>query len=275
KPGERVFCFVPESGRFTVSYLMFTVVDSAEARTTSLPAVAPPHAATDVEPGALADLLGELAQVWHEYRSRAWRTQLIQRIMSGTLSRPDYLNWMSCWIPQVREGSRWMRTAVSNVHPPFELLAALIGAHADDEQFDFRILFDDYQLAGGVAPKIEALRRNPGGEALNAFMYASAAKRNPVGMLGAIYIIEGTGHRIVPQLLPRLRGQLDLPERCYRFLHYHGENDVNHLERWLNAVRLVLAENPSGAAAKSIAATARATADLYLLQLGQALDPVC
>lgn len=83
------------------------------------------------------------------------------------------------------------------------------------------------------------MRRNPGGEALNAYLHGLAATSNPIGLLGAIYIIEGTGQRIVPSLLPLLRAALPRPD-AFRFLEYHGANDENHLERWLIAVQMAL-----------------------------------
>lgn len=67
--------------------------------------VMPPHSANAAQAALVATLLRELAGIWHDYRSRAWRTRLIRRINSGTLTRENYLRWMACWIPQVREGS--------------------------------------------------------------------------------------------------------------------------------------------------------------------------
>jgi 3-oxoacyl-[acyl-carrier-protein] synthase-3 len=179
---------------------------------------------------------------------------------------------MEQWIPQVREGSKWMRRAVTNLQEPYEALRAIISEHAGEEQNDFNVLFDDYRLAGGSIESIELLRRNAGGEALNAFMYARAAQANPVGLLGGIYIVEGTGNRIIPVLLPMLKAQLHLPVDAYRFLTYHGENDPRHLERWLGAVALTLssADDPNAVAA-DIANTARTVANLYLMQLEHVL----
>jgi 3-oxoacyl-[acyl-carrier-protein] synthase-3 len=99
-------------------------------------------------------------------------------------------------------------------------------------------------LAGGTANAIEDLRRNPGGEALNAYMHSLASQPNPLGLLGAIYIIEGTGQRIIPALLPLLQQQLDLPPQAFRFLTYHGDNDVSHLARWLSAVEMAIELSP-------------------------------
>jgi 3-oxoacyl-[acyl-carrier-protein] synthase-3 len=271
KRGEQVMCFVPESGRFTVGYLLMEMAGAAAAAASpaaggqpSLPA--PPH-----DPAAAADplmqrMLRELAGVWHDYRSRAWRAPIVSRIVRGGITHGEFVRWMEDWIPQVQQGSVWMRKAAANLDAAHARLRALVTAHAGDEQYDFRILFDDYRRAGGPVARIEDLRRNPGGEALNAYLHARAGRPNPVGLLGSIYIIEGTGQRIVPALLPALRRQLALPLEAVRFLHYHGENDVNHLARWLECAGLAL-ETGGADAAGDIVDTARKTAQLYLMQL--------
>jgi 3-oxoacyl-[acyl-carrier-protein] synthase III len=267
KPGQRILCFVPESGRFSVSFMLLEVVQS-EGGARSLP-IAPPHEASSASSSGAQRVIKELASVWHEYRSRAWRTRLIRKITTGHFTGADYVKWMSCWIPQVREGSRWMSAGADNLEAQHLALAALVRKHAGEERNDFKILFEDYRSAGGTASSIEELRRNPGGEALNAYMHALASQPNPLGLLGAIYIIEGTGQRIIPALLPLLQQQLDLPTQAFRFLTYHGDNDVAHLARWLSAVEMAIALNPG--CEQTIIDVARATAELYVLQMEHVL----
>lgn len=264
QPGQRILCFVPESGRFTVAFMMFEVVKSdGDASKVDVP---PPHLPASAAAPRLRTLLTALASIWHDYRSRAWRTTMIRKITTGQFAPADYVRWMACWIPQVREGSQWMRTGAEHLDARHSALAQLVRKHAGEEQFDYKILFDNYRRAGGDAPSIDALMRNPGGEALNSYMHALARQPNPIGLLGAIYIIEGTGQRIIPALLPLLREQLDIPEQAFRFLAYHGENDASHLARWLTAVEMALELDPADAADR-IATVARSTAELYLLQM--------
>lgn len=279
KPGEQVFCYVPESGRFMAAYMLFEVeaveappvmVAPRAAATAAATAddelvIAPPHDPA-AAPAGLGALLTELAAIWHDYRSRVWRTPLVRQIRERRFAVPDYLNWMEQWVPQVREGSLWMREGAASLSEPYQALSSLIGVHAGEEQNDFQILFSDYRKAGGTVERIEDLRRNPGGEALNAYLHALAATRDPIGLLGAIYIIEGTGQRIVPALLPLLKASLRLPPDAFRFLEYHGHNDENHLNRWLFAVEMVMAVEGQARAARQIADTARHTAALYLMQ---------
>jgi 3-oxoacyl-[acyl-carrier-protein] synthase-3 len=269
KPGERILCFVPESGRFTVGYLLLEVAAPAGADkkvSGEQSLLQPPHDPDAALSAPMRSLLRELAEIWHDYRSRAWRSPIIARIVRGRLRPEDLLRWMGDWIPQVREGSLWMRKAASRLDERYARVRELVAAHAGDEQFDFKILFDDYRRAGGAAASIDELRRNAGGEALNAFLHARAGQENPVGLLGAIYIIEGTGQRIVPALLPEIRRQLKLPPQALRFLQYHGENDANHLARWLECVSHAI-DAGGQAVADDIVTTARNTAQLYLLQL--------
>ncbi|MBB6577363.1 3-oxoacyl-[acyl-carrier-protein] synthase-3 [Comamonas odontotermitis] len=292
KAGDTMLCFVPESGRFTAGYMLLEVEHAApssqatvssfvqkpapatEALTAASSAsalIAPPHDPASA-PQALAPLLTELASIWHDYRSQVWRTPLVRRIRSGHMKTDDYLCWMRQWIPQVREGSLWMREGAASLTGDYAALAALMGVHAGEEQNDFKILHQDYLNAGGTITNIDALQRNPGGQALNSYLHSLAATTNPIGLLGAIYIIEGTGQRIVPSLLPLLRQSLDLGPECFRFLEYHGANDENHLERWLMAVQMVMALDTTGDAPRAIAATARHTAQLYLMQFAHILE---
>ncbi|AOX99995.1 StlD/DarB family beta-ketosynthase [Jeongeupia sp. USM3] len=273
RPGEQILCFIPESGRISAAYMLLEAeaADAALAPPrvpvetpagTPAAGIAAPHDPATA-PAPLQPLLTQLAGLWQDYRSQVWRSPVVHQLVAGRFDVAAYRNWTAQWVPQVREGSLWMREAVASLTGPYALLAQLIETHAGEEQNDFMILYQDYLAAGGSQP-LDALRRNPGGEALNAYLHALAATDNPVGLLGAIYIIEGTGQRIVPALLPLLRRQLDLPPAAFRFLEYHGANDEHHLARWLAAVEIVLDIDP--AAAPAILATARRTAQLYLMQ---------
>lgn len=270
KAGEKIFCFVPESGRFTVSYLQLTVVENTNDHVTEKTiAIKPPHQVQTGQSPLTQKLLQDLSAIWHDYRSSIWRTPIVKKILTNSFSHEDYIQWMSCWIPQVREGSLWMKEASEHLSNEYQSLQQLIQMHAGEEQNDFRMLFENYLAAGGKEKSIEKLRRNPGGEALNAYMYSQAKQTDAFGLLGGIYIIEGTGQRIIPALLPLMRRQIKLPDNCFTFLNYHGENDINHLQRWLTAVDMVLSiSSPEKARehVNAIVSNATHVSKLYQLQ---------
>ncbi len=271
KVGDQIFGFVPESGRFSVAYFLLEVVDGhqqpimIEAIPTLINNFELPPApiSADGETGDVANMLQSLMGVWHDYRSAVFRTDITSAVMQRKLSIEDYLAWMECWIPQVREGSLWMRRAVSSMSAEYKELAKLVQLHAGEEQLDWQVLYQDYQNAGGTL-KADHLKRNPGGEALNAYMHAYAARPNPVGLLGGIYIIEGTGQRIIPTLLPHIKESLKVNSSLLKFIEYHGENDQAHMARWLSAVKMVAEIEPQ--AMQEVVRVAETVAALYLQQ---------
>lgn len=270
KLGDEIFGFVPESGRFSVAYFLLEVVDAQhEPKAINNPIklmvedLPEPPITADGESGQVAEVLQGLMQVWHDYRSAVFRTDMVNALMQNSFNINHYLSWMESWIPQVREGSLWMRRAISSMGPAYQALAEVIHTHAGEEQLDWQILYQDYRQAGGTLPA-SALSRNPGGEALNAFMHAYASQPDPIGLLGGIYIIEGTGQRIIPTLLPRIKDGLAHSPSTLKFIEYHGENDQAHMLRWLNAVKMVIALEPNSA--HEIVKVADTVSKLYLQQ---------
>jgi len=105
--GEQIFCYVPESGRFTAAYLLFEVEDvnadetasahrvaAPVSRAADLDEIAPPHDPAKA-PEGLGPLLAELAAIWHDYRSRVWRTPLVRSVRERTIDTQGYVNWMA------------------------------------------------------------------------------------------------------------------------------------------------------------------------------------
>jgi hypothetical protein len=101
-------------------------------------------------------------------------------------------------------------------------------------------------------------------------MYFASSRPNPVGLLGAMFIIEGLGQRLALPWSKAIQDQLGLRDEAITFLRYHGENDDDHLAMFEDALRLAVRDRPTG---EDIVRHARVTARLYRLQLEE-LDNV-
>lgn len=278
KIGDKILCFIPESGRFSVGFILMEVCGPQDNKKSlpklefnAEPLVGPPVDPATAPSDKLRHVLLDLADIWHQYRSKVWRTAYFSKITQNKLQKEDYLKWIENWVPQVREGSQWMRTAIRNMQEPFHDLKDLIEIHASEEQNDWKILYQDYLTSGGSVLSADSLQLNGGGKALNDFMYSRANDRNAVDLLGGIYIIEGTGQRIIPVMLPLVRSQLSLSADSFKFLQYHGANDENHIQRWLIAVQMVLENDQDGKYAKKIVETASKVAGLYCMQMEEVI----
>lgn len=213
---------------------------------------------------ALTSTHRALARVWIDFESALLQVPLVARMHAGKWRLADYRRLLVNLRQQVVEGSRWISRAASNFGPEHEELRSLFVEHARAEHRDYRLLEDDFVAAGGSRDEILSCPKNIGSEALSAFMYHAASQRDPVGLLGAMFIIEGLGNRLAGPWSRQIADQLALPDAAIRFFLYHAENDAGHLEAFDEALKLAVT---SDAAGEAVARHARIVARLYRLQL--------
>jgi len=205
-----------------------------------------------------------LAQSWIEFESALTQVPVVARLLAGKMRIEDYRRLLFNLRQQVVHGSRWISRAASSLGDGHEELRSLFVRHAVAEHRDYRLLEDNYVAAGGSAEEIRAGRMNIGSEALSAFMYHAASQPDPVGLLGAMYVIEGLGERLAGPWSQAIRAQLGLGEEAVSFLAYHGANDGDHLDMFDRALALAIADR---ATADDIVRHAGIVARLYRLQI--------
>ncbi len=265
QPGQTIFCFVPESGRFTTAYLKLAVVEG-RAAPVNLPKpqaldVIPETEVSDRNPVS-ADLLRRLMLVWLGFERQLRSLPMIRRLHRGEFTLDDYKALLRNLRPQVVEGARWIARAASNM-TDFRLRSLFIG-HAQDEHRDFQMLERNYVSVGGNLNEIINADKNIGSEALSAFIFHQASRENPVDLVGSMFIIEGLGNRLAGEWANLIRQTLSLTKEQVSFLGYHSENDASHIAK-VDAI--LNADWMTSAIADRMVKTAQVTARLYLLQL--------
>ncbi|HYC73305.1 iron-containing redox enzyme family protein [Brevundimonas sp.] len=213
---------------------------------------------------AVADTLRKLAVVFADFEQRLEATPLIRKLTRGRFELADYHAFLINLRQQVKDGALWMSRAASNIGEDHLELRSTLMKHAVTEHRDFRLLERDFTESGGDLQDILSARKNVGSEALSAWMFHEASKPDPFGLLGAMWIIEGLGSIKARPWGLKVKERLGLPDDALRFLLYHGDNDVEHMEEFREMLAMVL---PDEAVADRIVTTAKVTARLYALQI--------
>jgi 3-oxoacyl-[acyl-carrier-protein] synthase III len=262
QPGQTIFCFIPESGRFTTAYMMLKVV-GPEREVAPVEAMFAPNLMPAVEEESVSEkLLRELAIVWLEFERSLRSVPIIRKLHRGAFEIDDYKALLRNLRPQVVEGARWIARAASHM-TDFRLRSTFIG-HAQEEHRDFQMLERNYVSVGGAFDEIANAGKNIGSEALSAFIFHQASQENPVDLIGSIFIIEGLGNQLAAQWARLIQTTLGLSDEQVSFLAYHGVNDVAHIGKLQG---LIEAEWMTAEIAARIVKTAQVTARLYCLQL--------
>jgi hypothetical protein len=213
---------------------------------------------------AVADTLRKLAVVFADFEQRLEATPLIRKLTRGRFEIADYQAFLISLRQQVKDGALWMSRAASNVGEAHLELRSTLMRHAVTEHRDFRLLEADFVASGGALEDIRGAAKNVGSEAISAWMFHEASRPDPFGLLGAMFIIEGLGSIKARPWGLKVQDRLGLPDEAVRFLLYHGENDVEHMQEFEQMLRMVL---PDPVVAERIVMCARVTARLYALQI--------
>lgn len=212
-----------------------------------------------------ADTLFErLAEVWTGLEESLARVPILSRLADGDVTLEDYQRLLFNLRQQVVDGSPWISRAASNFDiAHFDLRAAAI-RHAEEEHRDYLMIERDYVATGGSLDELRAGRKNLGSEALSGYMFHYADQPNPVGLLGAMFIIEGLGARRAAGWAARFQEVLGLADNQVNFMRYHQDADAEHTG---NLEAILTSGIIDDAAADDVVRCAEVVARLYALQL--------
>jgi 3-oxoacyl-[acyl-carrier-protein] synthase-3 len=219
-------------------------------------------------PVALTELgqatLRRLMREWFEFERRLATVPIVRRLDLGTFTRCDYQGLLLNLRPQVVEGSRWISRCASSFDRDHADIRSVVLCHAHDEHRDYEILEADFIATGGSLEVIQSQPKNPGSDALHAFLMFRAGEPNPVGLVGAMWIIEGLGEKMAANWASRVEQLTGFDGRCTRFLRYHSDNDDSHMDKLYGLIDRICTHER---VADDVVRTAAVVGRLYALQL--------
>jgi 3-oxoacyl-[acyl-carrier-protein] synthase-3 len=91
-----------------------------------------------------------------------------------------------------------------------------------------------------------------------------AGEPNPVGLLGAMWIIEGLGEKMAGNWAKRVEELTGVKRNCTQFLRYHANNDDSHMNKLYGLLDRICTHQQ---VANDVVLTANVVGRLYALQL--------
>jgi 3-oxoacyl-[acyl-carrier-protein] synthase III len=212
-------------------------------------------------------VLDKLEGIWNAYDLSMRSVPLFTKLYAngGSEFTPaDYKALLRGLRPQVVEGSRWITRTASSI--TIDAVRSMFIGHAAEEHKDYQLLERDYVSVGGSLEEIQNAEKNVGGEALSGYIFNEATSPNPLHLLGAVFIIEGTGDQLMGQWATQLQKVLGLTAKQTSFFSYHGGNDENHVKK----MELVLqAPAMTDAMLDKLLKAAKVVAAVYRLQYAE------
>jgi len=166
-------------------------------------------------------------------------TPLIHAAMAGEVTRAQYIDFLTRAYHHVKHTVPLLMACGARLDDRREWLRAAVAHYIDEEIGHHEWILDDIAAAGGDAEAVRHSAPDDDTELMVAYAYDSVMRRNPVGLFGMVYVLEGTSVKLACQVAEVLRHALDLPPQAFTYLTSHGTLDLQHMgdfERVVNQI---------------------------------------
>ncbi len=154
----------------------------------------------------------------------------IRRAQSGDVTRELYLAFLGQAYHHVKHTVPLLMAVGSRLGDDKAWLRDQIVHYIDEEHGHEHWILNDIEAAGGDRAAAAAAPPHIETDAMVAYAYDVAMRRNPVGFFGMVHVLEGTSIALALQAAGKIQGTLALPDRAFSYLRSHGKLDLEHVE---------------------------------------------
>lgn len=169
-------------------------------------------------------LLEQTAEARHELLG----APIIQGTLRGEVSLPSYLAFLHEAYHHVRHTVPLLLACRAALPARNQWLREPLAEYVVEEEGHDEWILNDIRACGGDA---EAVRQGAPGhatEVMVAYAYDTIARRNPLGFLGMVHVLEGTSVSLALLAAEQIQKPLALPDTAFSYLRSHGLLDREH-----------------------------------------------
>ncbi len=162
-------------------------------------------------------------------RTRFMAVPILQRALRGNIERDDYLAFLGQAYHHVSHTVSLLANCRERLPARLGWLRAAMDEYIEEETGHEHWILDDIHAAGGDADAARDSAPLPATELMVAYAYDLVNRRNPVGFLGMVFVLESTSVQLASRAASVIRDSLALPEQAFRYLTSHGSVDQEHI----------------------------------------------
>jgi pyrroloquinoline quinone (PQQ) biosynthesis protein C len=164
---------------------------------------------------------------------------IIQGCLRGEVSLASYLAFLAEAYHHVRHTVPLLRACKSALPAHHAWLRGPLDEYMEEEHGHDEWILDDIRASGGDAEAVRHGGPSHACEVMVAYAYDIVARRNPLGFLGMVHVLEGTSVALALLAADRIQERLGLPDAAFTYLRSHGTLDQEHtahFEKLMNRI---------------------------------------
>ena len=182
-----------------------------------------------------------------EARQGLYSVPQLTDALQGNISRETYVAYLTQAYHHVRHTVRFMMAMGVRIPEEKKWLHDAISEYIEEEKGHEEWILNDIQAAGGNKEEARNATPNLETQVLVSYNYDYIARKNPVGFLGMVFMLESTSIQIANNGADAVKTKLGLPQTAFTYLYSHGALDIEHLKFFEQLVNKVTDPNDQAA----------------------------
>jgi pyrroloquinoline quinone (PQQ) biosynthesis protein C len=162
-------------------------------------------------------------------RAQLQAVPVIARALRGDVTRELYLAFLGQAYHHVRHTVPLLMAVGARLPARQHWLQQELVHYLEEEQGHDEWILSDIDAAGGDAAQVRTGEPAIETDAMVAYAYDTAMRRNPVGFFGMVYVLEGTSAALALDAADAIQRTLGLPDKAFTYLRSHGSLDRQHI----------------------------------------------
>jgi acyl-CoA synthetase (AMP-forming)/AMP-acid ligase II/thiaminase len=150
--------------------------------------------------------------------------------LHGDINRDTYIAYLTQAYHHVKHTVRFMMAMGARLPDNKKWLHDAISEYIEEEKGHEEWILNDIAAAGGNKEAARNVTPNLETQILVAYNYDYIARKNPVGFLGMVFMLESTSTQIANTGADAVKDKLGLPKSAFSYLYSHGALDIEHLK---------------------------------------------
>lgn len=159
--------------------------------------------------------------------------------LKGDITRETYIAYLTEAYHHVKHTVRFMMAMGARLPEDRKWLHDAIAEYIEEEKGHEEWILNDVAAAGGDKEAARRAAPNLETQVLVAYNYDYIARKNPIGFLGMVFMLESTSTQIATAGGDAIRKGLGLPKEAFSYLYSHGSLDVKHMKFFEDLVNRV------------------------------------
>jgi long-chain acyl-CoA synthetase len=150
--------------------------------------------------------------------------------LGGKISRETYIAYLTEAYHHVRHTVRFLMAMGVNLPESKKWLHDAISEYIEEEKGHEEWILNDIAAAGADKEAARNATPNLETQVLVAYNYDYITRKNPIGFLGMVFMLESTSIQIANNGADALKTNLGLPQNAFTYLYSHGALDIEHMK---------------------------------------------